>query len=452
MQALVNIFQGILNLGAAVFLPIVIFILGLIVGLKPSKSFSAGLTLGVAFVGINLLIGFMGDTVGLAATQFVKNIGVQLKALDMGWAPALGLAWQWKYAFLMFPVQIAINVVMLALGLTNTLNVDMWNVGNKVFTAFIISAATNNVIIGFTVAIIQIVAELKNADATKNQLYELTGIPGISMPHPMFLSNIIFYPLSKLLDKIIPTTSNLDAETLKSKIGIFGENHVMGFIIGFIMGLIAKMGFGEAFMLGIQAGAALTMFPMVSKLFMTALTPISDAANTWIKKRFPGKEFVIGLDWPILAGNPEIWVAIILTIPVALGVSLILPGNAVLPFGNLMNVCVCAPAFIAAKGNLIKMIIISYLMVPILCWSASDFAPFLTQLANSTGQQALIPAGQQLAWWGMDIAELRWSVFKAVQGNIFGIIACIVIVVLGFYYFKMMKEEEKQAAERVKNE
>lgn len=443
MEILVSIFQGLMDLGAAVFLPIVIFIIGMIVKVKPSRAFSAGLTLGVAFIGINLIIGFMGDTVGVAAQQFVQNTGASFTAFDMGWAPALGLAWQWKYAFLMFPIQIVINMLMLAFGLTETLNVDMWNVGNKVFTAFIVSTSTGNTIIGFVVAVIQMVAELKNADATKNQLHHLTGVPGISMPHPMFLSNIIFYPFSKLLDKILPKNTKMDANALKAKIGIFGENHVMGFLIGLVLGLVAKMGIGASLMLGIQAGAALTIFPIVSKLFMTALTPISDAANVWVKKRFPGKNLTIGLDWPILAGNSEIWVAIILTIPVALGVSLILPGNTVLPFGNLMNVCICAAAFMGTGGNLLHMIIISYLMVPVLCWSASDFAPMLTSLANSVGRQDLMPTGQQLAWWGMDIAEIRWAVVKALDGNIFGIIGCVVLVALGVYYFKAIKKEEE---------
>ncbi|MGI6709420.1 MAG: PTS transporter subunit IIC [Dethiobacteria bacterium] len=359
MEALATIFQGILDLGAAVFLPIVILILGLIVGLKPGRAISSGLTLGVAFVGINMVIAFMSSTVGEAAMQFVENTGIKLTALDMGWAPALGLCWQWQYAFLMFPVQIGINMIMLALGWTNTLNVDMWNVANKIFTAFLVASVTGSAVIGFVVAGIQIIGELKNADATKNQLKKLTGVPGISMPHPMFLSNIIFYPLSRLLDKIVPMKTNLDAAALKEKIGIFGENHVMGFIIGTLIGLIAKMGIGSSLMLGIQAGTALTIFPLVAKLFMTALSPLADATNVWVKKKFQNRELAIGLDWPILAGNPEIWVAIILTIPVALGVSLVLPGNITLPFGNLMNVCVCAAAFMATKGNLVKMIITS---------------------------------------------------------------------------------------------
>ncbi|MEL7609093.1 MAG: PTS transporter subunit IIC [Bacillota bacterium] len=446
MEFLATIFQGILDMGAAVFLPIVIFIIGLIVGLKPSKAASAGLTLGVAFIGIGLVISFMGDTVGVAAQSFVENTGVKLTALDMGWAPALGLCWSWEYAFLMFPVQIGINVLLLLFGLTKTLNVDMWNVSNKIFTAFLVSVVTGSAIFGFLAAIVQIILELKNADATKNQITELTGVPGISMPHPMFLSNIIFYPFSKLLDKIPFMRYQLNASNLKQKIGIFGENHVMGFIVGTLVGLIGGKGL-TSLMIGVQAGAALTLFPMVSKLFMTALTPISDAANKFIQKRFPGREITIGLDWPILAGNPEIWVAIILTIPIALGVAMVLPGNTVLPFGNLMNVCVCAAAFVACRGNLIKMITISWLMVPILCWSASDFAPMLTQLATSTG--AALPSGQLMAWWGMDIAEIRWMLIEAIRLNIGAIIGLVAFGILTFFYFKWQKGEELASASRM---
>ncbi|HWS44056.1 MAG TPA: PTS transporter subunit IIC [Pseudoflavonifractor sp.] len=447
MDVLQSVFQGILDMGAAVFLPIIIFIIGLIVGLRPGKAISAGLTLGVAFIGINMVIGFMGSTVGVAAQSFVENTGVQLTALDMGWAPALGLCWSWTYAFLMFPVQIGINVIMLLLGWTKTLNVDMWNVANKIFTAFLVASVTGSAILGFVAAIGQIILELKNADATKNQITELTGVPGISMPHPMFLSNIIFYPISRLLDKIPFMRYQLNAANLRSRIGIFGENHVMGFIVGTIIGLIGGQGL-TSLMTGVQAGAALTLFPMVSKLFMTALTPISDAANAFIKKRFPGREMTIGLDWPILAGNPEIWVAIIFTIPVALGVAMILPGNTVLPFGNLMNVCVCAAAFVACKGNLTKMITISWLMVPVLCWSASDFAPMLTQLAQSTNP-SILPAGQLLAWWGMDIAEIRWALIEAIRLNPIAIAAMAGFIVLAFLYLRWQKKEEHDAAVRM---
>ncbi|MBY4798237.1 hypothetical protein K6V98_07745 [Collinsella sp. AGMB00827] len=78
MEALAAFFQGLIDMGAGVFLPIVLFIIGVIVGLKPGKSASSGLMLGVALVGINMVIGFMSSTVGVAAQAFVENTGLQL--------------------------------------------------------------------------------------------------------------------------------------------------------------------------------------------------------------------------------------------------------------------------------------------------------------------------------------------------------------------------------------
>ena len=448
MEFLQVFFQGILDLGSTVFMPIVVTIIGIIAGMKPSKAFSAGLTLGVAIAGMGVVQGYMGTAAGDPVTGFVEATGIQLTGLDMGWAPALGLVWSWRYVFLMFVIQIAINVIMLALNLTNTLNVDMWNVANQGFTAFLIYSITGSVVIGFIAGAIQVILELFNSDATSYQVQDLTGAPGIGLPHPMFLSNVLFYPVAQLLDKVFPDETRLNVAALQEKIGIFGENHVLGFIIGTIIGLIAGQG-AQALATGVMVGTALTLFPMVAKLFMTALTPISEAASEWVQERFPGRTLIIGLDWPILAGNPEIWVAIIFTIPVALIVSLVLPGNTVLPLGNLMNVCVCAPLFISCKGDLRKMVLSAWLMGPILSWAASASAPLRTNLAQEVGG-TLPEGGLQLAWWGRDIAEIRWAAMEAAALNPIGIVAIIAIIALFFVYFvPAQRKEERAACERM---
>ncbi|EKZ7092484.1 PTS galactitol transporter subunit IIC, partial [Listeria monocytogenes] len=95
-----------------------------------------------------------------------------------------------------------------------------------------------------------------------------------------------------------------------------------------------------------QAAAALTLFPMVAKLFMQALSPLSDGISEFMKRKFKNRELFIGLDWPILAGCSEVWVAIVLMVPVTLIFALILPGNGVLPFAGILNISLCAPALI----------------------------------------------------------------------------------------------------------
>ena len=88
------------------------------------------------------------------------------------------------------------------------------------------------------------------------------------------LTCTIVLPFELILQRIPAIENNkVDAKWLRSKIGIFGENSVMGFIIGLLLGAVAYRELQAALTLAIQAATALTLFPMVSKLFMQALSP-----------------------------------------------------------------------------------------------------------------------------------------------------------------------------------
>lgn len=445
MQIISEIIQPILNMGATVFLPIIFFIIGIIVKMKPSKAASAGIMIGVAFTGISMVMNFLTSNVGAAAKDFVTNSGFQLPALDMGWAAMLGFTWQWKYAFLMFPIQIGINIIMLLLNWTTVLNLDMWQVVNKIFTAYIVTVFCGNPVIGFVVASIQVILELKNGDTIKRQIQEITGIPGVTLSHPMLLSNIIIYPFSILLNKLIPSTKKIDAAALKNKIGFFGETSVIGLIIGTGIGIFGKYSISKALLVGIQAATALTLFPMVTKLFLTALTPLSDATNKFVRKNFPGREIVVGLDWPLIAGNPELWVVAVITIPFIVGFSLVLPGNIVLPLASLTATSCFVPAFLMYKGDIVKMLITNITAVPIFLWISSYFAPVFTELASSVGGVDGLAEGQLMTQYGMNLSVIRWGVCEAVQGHPVGFGMLILFVVLGYFYFKEMKKREAEA-------
>ena len=85
MSILSDVINWILGLGAAIFVPIVIIIAGLIVGMKLKDAISAGVTLGVAFTGMSMLIGFMSGAIGPAAEAMLKSTGINLPIVDGGW-------------------------------------------------------------------------------------------------------------------------------------------------------------------------------------------------------------------------------------------------------------------------------------------------------------------------------------------------------------------------------
>ncbi|EHI70441.1 rhamnulose-1-phosphate aldolase [Streptococcus ictaluri] len=303
MDILKTVIQYILDLGAAVFVAFLMLVVGLLMKMKFRDAFSAALTLGIAFTGMGILVNFIMTSMGAAANDLTTHTGISLPAVDIGWPGAANISWAWPYAFLMFPLQLGINFLLLVTNQTKTLNVDLWNVWNKIFTAVIVTYFTNNVFFGFLAAAIIIVLELKLGDVFAPEVERLTGIPGVTVPHFICLIAVLLHPIDELLKKIPLLNKQFDADTLKDKIGIFGENAVMGAIIGFILGLSSGNGIKYAFTLAVQAATALTLFPMVFKLFSQALSPISEVVSEFMRERFEDREVYIGLDWPILAGT-----------------------------------------------------------------------------------------------------------------------------------------------------
>ncbi|MCD0062943.1 PTS galactitol transporter subunit IIC, partial [Streptococcus agalactiae] len=108
---------------------------GLCMKMKFRDAFTSALILGIAFTGMGILVNYIMTSMGAAANDLTKHTGLSLPAVDIGWPGAASISWAWPYAFLVFPLQLAINFVMLLLNQTKTLNVDLWNVWNKIFTA-----------------------------------------------------------------------------------------------------------------------------------------------------------------------------------------------------------------------------------------------------------------------------------------------------------------------------
>lgn len=267
-----DILNYILGLGAAIFLPIIMIILGLCVKMKLKKAIMAGLTLGIAFTGMNVVLGFMFSSISPAAQALVERTGLELTAIDVGWSPIAAIAWAWPFALFMFPLQIGINLVMLALKLTNCLNVDLWNVWGKILTATLVAYITGNIAFGFIAGAIQIILELISGDLIQKRCYEATKIPGVTCTHPMFLQGPILFLINRILD-FIPGINkvNIDANELKKRIGIFGENSVMGFIVGGLIAFLGGYAIKEILITAMSVATAMILFPMVAKLFMQAL-------------------------------------------------------------------------------------------------------------------------------------------------------------------------------------
>ena len=437
MEILQSVIQYILDLGAAVFVPFLMLIVGLAMKMKFRDAFTSALTLGIAFTGMGILVNFIMTSMGSAANDLTTHTGLSLPAVDIGWPGAAAISWAWPYAFLVFPLQLAINFIMLITKQTKTLNVDLWNVWNKIFTAVIVTYFTNNIVFGFIAAAIIIVLELKLGDAFAPEVERLTGVPGITVPHFITLIAVILHPIDELLKKIPFLNKEFDADTLKEKSVVFGENSVMGAIIGFALGLASGNGLKYALGLAVQAATALTLFPMVSKLFSQALSPISEAVSDFMREKFEDREVYIGLDWPVLGGRNELWVAVIFTIPFLLVGAVALPGNIVLPFAGIINLSFVVGALLLTNGNVLRMIIHGLISTPLFLYGATYFTPYMTRLAEETN--TLQQTGQ-ISWATFEGPDIRYILANGFSGNLVAIL--LGVVWLGLYVWLLQARKK----------
>lgn len=440
MQVFQDIINYILGLGSAIFVPLIILILGLVAGMKFKKAFMSAITLGIAFTGMSMVIGFMSNAVSPASEALAKNTGLNLPALDLGWTGAASITWSWSYAFVFFAVVLGVNFVMLILNWTKTLNVDMWNVWGKALTAYLVYFISGSLLAGFITAVVQVILELKMGDMFQRHIEDLTGIPLVTVTHLMNISAVLLLPINVIMDKITFFNRRADTKALKKKIGIFSENSVMGFLIGLGLGLAAAYGVSGSLNLAIQIATAMALFPMISKMFMQSLSPLADAMSEMMKKRFKDREVYIGLDWPVLAGRSEIWVTAILLVPVFIGYAIILPGNAVLPLAGIINYSIAVGGLLLTGGNLVRMLIMGVISMPIYLYAATYLTPILTGLADRTGAVEGIQKGQQITWSSIEGPEFRILFAEAFKGNILGIVGSVVFIAMFVWLYKYMSK------------
>ena len=384
------------DLGASIVLPILITIFGLALGEKLPRAFRAGVTIGVGFIGIGLIIGLLFGQVGPAAQGLAQRFDVDLSIIDVGWPASAAIAFGSAVGAIIIPLCLAINVAMLAIGLTKTFNIDLWNYWHFAFIGGLVASITGDFLKGIVTAGLAMVITLALADWAAPRIQKHYGYPDISFPHGTSAPYaLLALPLNSLFDRIPGLRSwKADPDSIQKRFGIFGESMILGLGIGIILG-IAGFGFDDPradtiaiLGLGINLAAVMLLLPRMVAILMEGLVPISEAARNFVQKRFPGKKFYIGLDSAIVIGQPAVIATSLILVPVTLLMAIALAplGNKVLPLVDLATIpfiiALMVPIF---GGNIIRSVIGGALVIGAGLFIATGIGPTLTNVAVSSG-------------------------------------------------------------------
>lgn len=445
MQFLYDAFQALLKAGAFVMLPVIITVVGLCLGMKITRAFRSGLTVGIGFVGIKLVIDMLAANIGPASKAMVENFGLQLDIIDVGWGAIASVTWASPIIPLLILTIFLVNVVLLSLKATDTLDVDIWNYHHMAIVGVLVYFVTNNILVAVASAAVMAFITFKLSDWTSPLVERFFGIPNVSLPTMSFLSSVVIaYPMNWVLDRIPGINKiSMDLNKAQKYLGIFGESTMLGFILGCIIGGLAKYSVGAAFNLGVHMAAVMVLIPKMTSLFVEGLMPISEAATEFTSKRFKNRKFLIGLDAAVVVGDSRVITTALVLIPLTILMAAILPGNRVMPFADLAVITFRIALVVAiARGNVFRSILMGLVVMAAILYAGTLTSPVLTAVATQTG---LDFKGQMISSFASVSMTLSFLVYQVFINNLI-ITVPILLVVLGIVYYFAQKAYKKAIA------
>lgn len=421
MDSLANIVQSILNMGSSVVLPIIMFIVGIVFRVPLKKAIISGLTVGIGMIGINLVINLLTTSVGPAAQAMVERFGLNLTIIDAGWPTVAAGTWAQPIAAVMIPIILIVNLIMLAMNWTKTLNIDIWNYWHMSAAAATGYIVTNNFLFGIICGIIYTVFVQIIADKTAPKMQEYYGLEGVSLPTGSAQGYaVLAIPIGWLIDRI-PGINKLDVkpETIQKRFGIFGEPMIMGIIIGVFLGLLGGYDLAGILQIGMTMGGVMFLMPRMVKILMEGLIPIQESAQKMLQSRYGDREIYLGMDAALATGSPAALSTGLLMVPITLFLAVILPGNRVLPFGDLATIPFFAALVVPSrKGNILHSVLSLTVVIALALLMATDYAPTLTTMAEGIVEfpegaaqiSNLDTGGNILNWIFLKLAQLVNSI------------------------------------------
>jgi PTS system galactitol-specific IIC component len=435
------ILNFIVGLGPSVMMPILLTIFGMILGASFGKSLRSGLTVGVGFIGLNLVIGLLGGNLGPAAQQMVENFGLSLTTIDVGWPAAAAIAFGSQIGAVIIPIGLAVNIVMLLTNTTQTVNIDIWNYWHFAFTGALVQGITGSFALGAFAAIANMIITMVIADRTAPGVEEFLGLPGVSIPHGF---SGAYAPIALVMNAIlerIPGVNkiNIDPEKVQKKLGVFGEPLLVGTVIGIIIGVMAQYDIARVLQLGVTMGGVLILIPRMAAMLMEGLIPISDAAQIFIEKRFKNRgKMYIGLDSAVGLGHPTTLAVALLLTPITIFLALILPGNTVLPFADLAVIPFMFVLVVPfTKGDFFRTFIIGFVIVAAGLLIATDLAPLHTEMAIAANFD--MGGATQISSICDGANPMAWGITKLMNMGVIGAgILGVVSIALAFWNRKQI--------------
>jgi PTS system galactitol-specific IIC component len=437
---------------AYVILPVFMLLLAFIARMRVKEALLSTLRVGAGFAGVFLTFGFFVSQIGPAIRSMIAVRGLDFPVMDVGWPPLAAITWSSSLAAVSIPLVMALNAVMLLTRATRVLYVDIWNYWHFALVGALIQAVTQNTLLALVSILAIAFYTIKTADWSAPYVERETGLKAIAVSP---VSVVGFLPYAALLNEAfdrIPFIRRLNwnpsAKTGESASGaarepvrLLREPMTIGLGVGLFLSLLAGYGIKETLETTVNVAAVMFILPRCGGLIAEGMGRISSSFKEMVEKRFTHiRGLSISMDTGFLLTNPSVVSTGLILMPVSILMAFILPGNRLIPLGDLPNlISVISVTVIVMRGNVLRAVVAGIPIAASFMLIASKMAPLYTRLSAGTGLSGLDPA-QTITAFTDGGNQIRYWLFHLFQGNL---AALLVLPVVGAALWFSRRASEK---------
>ncbi|MDR3409360.1 MAG: PTS transporter subunit IIC [Formivibrio sp.] len=421
---------------AYVMLPVVIGVIALLARVRPGSALMLALKLGVGFAGIFLVYDAFLGMLRPAVEAIVATRGLDYPVIDAGWPPLAAITWASWIAPVSIVLVIGLNLVMLFTRMTDTLYIDIWNYWHFAFLGALVLSVTANPVLAFASIALIAIFSFKATEWSAPYVNQATGMAGIGVSP---FSVTAFLPWAVALDRLfdaIPGVRRIvwDPSRSTGKLAVLGQPMVIGVLLGVFLGILGRYEIRKIAELAIQIATVMYLLPKCGALIGEAMNQVSDALRARLDARLAGRPLVIAMDSPFLFTHPSVMTTGLVLMPVSLVLAFIVPGNRMIPAGDLPNlISIMSLSALVFRGNVFRAVLSGIPIMIAFMLVASDLAPLLTRLGAQSGVAALAQGGAEVTAFTDGGNPVRYWMFKLFLGETWAWI--MLPIALGFVWF-----------------
>ena len=423
---------------AYVILPVFMLILAFASRMKPGEALLSALKTGAGFAGIFIVFNFFVTQISPAISAIITVRHLNFPVVDVGWPPLAAITWSSGLTPLVILLVFALNVAMLAVRFTKTLYIDLWNYWHFALIGALVQAATGNIALALVSSVLIALYTIKTAEWTAPYVKREQGLEGIAIS-PISVAG--FLPYAVLMDKLfdsVPGLRKLEWNPSREKessgaLKLFSEPMVIGVLVGLFLSLLAGYGIRSTLETMVNIAAVMFLLPRCGGLIGEGMGEIAFAFKSLVERKIPSMGGLsIAMDTGILMTNKSIIATGLILIPVSLLIAFVLPGNRVLPLGDLPNlISIMSLTVLVLRGNVIRAVLAGVPIVATFLLISSRMAPVFTELAAKTG--LAIGDAREITAFTDGGNQIRYWFYWLFQGNLIAIaIIPVALAMLAF--------------------